>query len=48
MGVAKSRGDEARIALAHYVETVKVDGTVAAALARHHIEGVSIAPPATK
>ncbi len=45
MGVGKSRGAEAAAFLADYVERQKASGFVAAALARHGIEGASVAPP---
>jgi polar amino acid transport system substrate-binding protein len=44
MGVPKRRGDAAAAFLAGFVETMKADGFVAAALARHGIEGASVAP----
>ena len=44
MGVPKSRGPEAAAHLASFVETMKADGFVAGALARHRIEGASVAP----
>lgn len=46
MGIPKSRGSEAAAFLAQFVETMKTDGVVAAALARHGIEGASVAPAA--
>lgn len=46
MGCAKGRGERARAALAAFVEEMKASGFVAAALARHGIEGASVAPPA--
>ncbi|KQQ87605.1 transporter substrate-binding domain-containing protein [Massilia sp. Leaf139] len=46
MGVPKSRGPEAAAFLAGFVEEMKANGVVAAALARHRIEGASVAPPA--
>jgi len=45
MGIAKRRGDEAARWLAEFIETVKSSGAVAQALARHGIEGASVAPP---
>ena len=44
MGVPKSRGPEAAAFLASFVERMKADGFVAAALARHGIDGASVAP----
>ena len=44
MGIAKRRGDEAARWLGGFVEGVKGDGHVAAALARHGIDGASVAP----
>lgn len=44
MGLPKSRGAEAAARLAAYVEEQKASGFVAAALARHGIEGASVAP----
>ncbi len=46
MGVGKARGAEAAAFLAAYVERQKVSGFVAAALARHGIQGASVAPAA--
>jgi ABC-type amino acid transport substrate-binding protein len=46
MGLPKARGEAARVFLAAFVEEMKASGFVAAALARHGIEGTSIAPPA--
>jgi polar amino acid transport system substrate-binding protein len=46
MGTPKSRGDEAAAFLGRFVEHMKASGFVAAALARHHIEGASVAPAA--
>ena len=48
MGVAKSRGEAAAQALAAFVEDVKASGFVAAAMARHRVEGASVAPPASQ
>ena len=45
MGVPKSRGAEVTAHLAAFVEAMKADGFVARALARHRIEGASVAPP---
>ncbi len=47
MGVGKARGAEAAAFLAAYVERQKASGFVAAALARHGIQGASVAPAAT-
>ena len=47
MGVAKSRGPDAAAFLAAFVEETKADGFVAAALARHGIDGASVAPAGT-
>jgi len=46
MGTPKSRGLEAAAFLAGFVEEMKAGGFVAAALARHSIEGASVAPAA--
>jgi polar amino acid transport system substrate-binding protein len=46
MGTPASRGPEAGAALAAFVEEMKASGFVADALARHRIEGASVAPPA--
>jgi polar amino acid transport system substrate-binding protein len=46
MGVPKRRGDDASAFLAGFVERMKADGFVAAALSRHGIEGASVAPAA--
>lgn len=46
MGVSKSRGAEAAATLGEYVEEMKAGGFVARALARHGIQGVSVAPTA--
>jgi len=45
MGLAKSRGAEAAGYLGRFVEEMKASGFVAEALARHRIEGASVAPP---
>ena len=47
MGCPKSRGPEAAAFLARFVEEMKASGYVAEALARHGIEGASVAPAAT-
>ena len=44
MGVPKSRGAEAAAALRAFVEDMKATGFVADALARHGIQGASVAP----
>jgi polar amino acid transport system substrate-binding protein len=44
MGLPKGRGEAARQVLAAFVEEMKASGFVAAALARHRIEGASVAP----
>lgn len=44
MGCPRSRGPEAAAALAAFVEEMKASGFVAEALARHGIEGASVAP----
>lgn len=46
MGTPKSRGAEAAVFLARFVEHMKASGFVAAALARHRIDGASVAPAA--
>lgn len=46
MGLPAGRGDAAAQALAGFVERMKASGFVADALARHHIEGASVAPAA--
>jgi polar amino acid transport system substrate-binding protein len=45
MGTPKGRGAAAAACLAQFVEEMKASGFVAAALARHGIEGASVAPP---
>lgn len=47
MGTPKSRGATAAACLAAFVEEMKASGFVAAALARHGIEGASVAPAAS-
>jgi polar amino acid transport system substrate-binding protein len=44
MGCPKSRGADAAAGLADFVEQMKASGFVAAALARHGVEGASVAP----
>jgi len=46
MGVAKRRGPRAAAVLGEFVEAMKASGWVAASLARHGIEGASVAPAA--
>jgi polar amino acid transport system substrate-binding protein len=46
MGCQRSRGGEAAAQLARFVEEMKATGFVAEALARHGIEGASVAPAA--
>lgn len=46
MGLPKGRGDAAAACLSAFVEDMKVSGFVASALARHGVEGASVAPPA--
>ena len=46
MGTPKSRGPEAVFYLAQFVEEMKASGFVADSLARHAIEGASVAPTA--
>lgn len=48
MGVGKARGAEAAAFLAAYVERQKTSGFVAEALARHGIQGASVAPAASE
>ncbi|VTU27267.1 cystine transporter subunit [Variovorax sp. PBL-H6] len=47
MGTPASRGAEAAAALAVFVEEMKAGGFVAEALARHRIQGASVAPAGT-
>jgi polar amino acid transport system substrate-binding protein len=44
MGLPKSRGEEAAAYLHQFVEDMKSSGVVASALARHRIEGATVAP----
>ncbi len=46
MGTPASRGEAAAMALAEFVEECKANGFVAKALARHGIQGASVAPAA--
>jgi polar amino acid transport system substrate-binding protein len=48
MGLPKGRGEAARQVLAAFVEEMKASGFVADALARHGIEGASVAPAASR
>ena len=48
MGVGKARGAAAAAMLAAYVERQKASGFVAEALARHGIQGASVAPAASE
>jgi polar amino acid transport system substrate-binding protein len=47
MGLPKGRGDAAAVHLRAFVEEMKASGFVAAALARHGIQGASVAPAAS-
>ena len=44
MGIPKGRGEAAALLLRQYVEDMKASGFVAEALARHGIQGASVAP----
>jgi polar amino acid transport system substrate-binding protein len=44
MGLPRARGEQAATYLSAYVEAVKSEGIVAAALARHGIAGAAVAP----
>ena len=46
MGLPRVRGEAAASFLRDFVETMKTNGFVAEALARHQIAGVTLAPPA--
>ena len=46
MGVPKARGSDAAALLARFVEDMKSSGFVADALARHQVQGASVAPAA--
>lgn len=46
MGLPKGRGEVARALLARFVEEMKSSGFIRDALARHRIEGASVAPAA--
>ena len=45
MGIAKGRGEKAASWIGGFVERMKDEGAVAAALARHDVNGASVAPP---
>ena len=47
MGIPKARSPEAVDVLRQFVEEMKASGFVADALARHGIEGASVAPMAS-
>ncbi len=47
VGVPKSRGADVASYLASFVEEMKASGFVAAALARHGVDGAAVAPPGT-
>lgn len=44
MGIPKGRGEAATLLLCQYVENMKASGFMAEALARHGIQGASVAP----
>ena len=44
MGLPKKRGPQAQAYLTQFVEDMKATGVVADAMARHHIEGATLAP----
>jgi polar amino acid transport system substrate-binding protein len=46
MGTPKGRGAAAAECLRQFVEEMKASGFVAAALARHGVQGATVAPPA--
>ncbi|KAA1004903.1 transporter substrate-binding domain-containing protein [Paraburkholderia panacisoli] len=46
MGVAKVRGDAATQLLEAFVEELKTSGHISGLLARHHVHGATVAPPA--
>jgi polar amino acid transport system substrate-binding protein len=48
MGTPASRGEQAAAALAAFVEEMKASGFVTEALARHRVQGASVAPPAAQ
>ena len=45
MGLPRDRGPDALAFVAAFVEEIKASGLVAAALARHGIDGAVVAPP---
>ncbi|MBV9889318.1 MAG: transporter substrate-binding domain-containing protein, partial [Rhizobacter sp.] len=45
MGIAKRRGEDAARWLASFVEAMKAESAVTAALTRHGVDGASVAPP---
>jgi polar amino acid transport system substrate-binding protein len=47
MGLPKNRGEQAAVNLHQFVEEMKSSGFVAEALARHRVEGATLAPLAT-
>jgi polar amino acid transport system substrate-binding protein len=47
MGLPKSRGSEAAAYLHQFVEDMKAFGVVAQSMARHRIEGATLAPLAS-
>ncbi len=47
MGLPKNRGPQAAAYLHQFVEDMKASGEVAGAMARHHIEGATLAPLAS-
>ncbi|MDO4904434.1 MAG: transporter substrate-binding domain-containing protein [Lautropia sp.] len=47
MGLPKGRGAGAHALLSSFVEQIKANGEVEAALRRHHADGASVAPAAT-
>jgi polar amino acid transport system substrate-binding protein len=48
MGIPKSRGGDTQAYVAAFVEEMKASGFVAESLARHHIEGATVAPAVNK
>jgi polar amino acid transport system substrate-binding protein len=44
MGLPKGRGEAAAVMLRAFVQEMKASGFVAQALARHNIQGASVAP----
>jgi len=47
MGLPKNRGEQAAVYLHQFLEEMKSSGFVAEALARHRVEGATLAPLAT-